>query len=338
MATRRRTKLKSKSRRTAAQGKSLYNRLHLWATGFAVMTGLVILSLLLIAPSKKDDQAPLSLEPRTKAVKLVLPETKRLEKPQDPWKEFQAAHVTVGGPRIAIVIDDMGMDWDGVRKAASLPAAITLAFLPYAPELPMKAQMARDYGHELLVHLPMEPKGEGYDPGPMVLKTSLSQAELERRIAWNLGRFSGYVGINNHMGSAFTEDADAMRLLFRRLKSQGLMFLDSRTTAVSQGAQLAVQTQVPYAERDVFLDNAREATAVEQQLKLTEAKALRNGSAVAIGHPHDVTLEALRLWARDASERGFILVPISQIVEERGTPLWRMALENSATRGPSGAR
>ena len=72
-----------------------------------------------------------------------------------------------------------------------------------------------------------------------------------------------------------------------------------------------------YASRDVFLDHNRSAKAVDQQLAQTERIARRRGYAIAIGHPHDVTFEALSNWMPDAAIRGFVMVPLSAIVRHR---------------------
>ena len=105
---------------------------------------------------------------------------------------------------IAIVLDDLGIDRRRGARAIDLPATLTLAFLPYARELADQTAAARKRGHELLVHLPMQPHSDDWDPGPNVLEIELGEAEVRRRIEWSLRQFEGYVGVNNHMGSRFT--------------------------------------------------------------------------------------------------------------------------------------
>ena len=114
---------------------------------------------------------------------------------------------------------------------------------------------ARTAGHEILVHLPMEPQAADADPGPNALLTGLPIAELDRRIAANLARLDGYVGINNHMGSRFTASAREMRRVMRALQARDLLFLDSLTTGKSTGHSLAREFGIPSVVRDIFLDN-----------------------------------------------------------------------------------
>jgi polysaccharide deacetylase 2 family uncharacterized protein YibQ len=137
---------------------------------------------------------------------------------------------------------------------------------------------------------------------------------LARRIDWALSRFDGYVGINNHMGSRFTASDSGMAALFAELHRRGLLFLDSRTTVATLGDAMAARFDVPFARRNVFLDNETASAAVDVALAKVEADARRNGFAIAIGHPHDGTVAALAAWLPTLRERGFMLVPISQIV------------------------
>jgi len=232
------------------------------------------------------------------------------------WRRFAAAApAAVGRPMIAIVIDDMGPNQKNARRAMTMPAPLTLSFLPYADDLTPMVTRARANGHEVLLHLPMEPKnGKVHSPGPNSLMTNLQNGELTRRLIWNLERFKGYVGINNHMGSRFTSDANALAPVMAELRARGLLFLDSRTTTQSAGRRVAKQTGVPYGRRDIFLDNERSATQVAAQLREVEAVARQNGIAIAIGHPHDQTLDALEQWIGDLEQRGFVLVPVSAVV------------------------
>ncbi|MFO0997196.1 MAG: divergent polysaccharide deacetylase family protein [Alphaproteobacteria bacterium] len=243
-------------------------------------------------------------------------------RPQDSahpalWRA-NAAHVEAppGRPMIAIVIDDVGVDRRRSERALALPAPLTMAFLPYARDLPHLAAEARSRGHELLVHVPMEPLGGDKDAGPEPLRDALSAEEMRRRLDWMLARFDSYVGINNHMGSRLTQDPRAMRIVLEDLRERGLLFLDSRTTAETVGAKLGRELGLPVVERDVFLDNDERADRVREKLKETERVAEKKGHAIAIGHPHDGTIEALGAWLPDAQARGFVLVPVSAIALE----------------------
>lgn len=246
-----------------------------------------------------------------------------------PWQRFAAlTPEPQGRPMIAIVIDDLGVDKRRSAQAIALPQPVTLAFLPYATELESQVQEARLLGHELLVHLPMEAKDQKRDPGPHALTTELGDDELLRRLRWDLDRFDGYVGVNNHMGSRFTRDRHAMELIMRELKSRGLLFLDSRTVPDSVGPEIARELQIPFAARQVFLDDDQSAKEVEARLAETARIARTHGYAIAVGHPHDGTLQALHEWMARVQDDGFTLVPVSAIVRHT----W--AMEHSTARQP----
>jgi polysaccharide deacetylase 2 family uncharacterized protein YibQ len=232
-----------------------------------------------------------------------------------PWiVNAVAAPPTLGRPAIALVIDDMGLDRRHSARAISLPGPLTLSFLPYAEDLPSQTGLAHQRGHELLVHVPMEPLGSANDPGPNALTTALAGDEVASRLRRDLARFDGFVGINNHMGSKFTRDAAGMAAVMAELRARGLLWLDSRTTAGSVGSALAREYDVPHVERDVFLDDNPTLAAVRRQLVELEAVARRRGWAVAIGHPKDATLDALASWLPSLGERGFVLVPLTRVV------------------------
>jgi polysaccharide deacetylase 2 family uncharacterized protein YibQ len=238
----------------------------------------------------------------------------RLPGTQAWLKNAVAAAASDGRPMIAVVIDDVGLDRSRSRRAIALPAPVTIALMAYAEDGRDQAAHARRAGHELLVHLPMEPGNSNENPGPNALLSGLSEVEFARRLEWNLTQFAGYVGINNHMGSKLTSNASALAPVMAALKRRGLMFLDSRTTGKTQALAVARRFGVPSVERDVFLDHDTSPIAVRTALVRVEDLARRNGFAIAIGHPKDVTLDALEEWLPDVKARGFAVVPLTAVV------------------------
>jgi len=219
-------------------------------------------------------------------------------------------------PLVAIVIDDVGIDRPRSKRAWELPGPLTMSFLPYAKDLREQARAARSHGQELMLHLPMEPNGRN-DPGPNALLVSLSDAELRQRTQAALDSFDGYVGVNNHMGSRFTMFRPGMETVLRQFKGRGLMFLDSRTTAQSVGDQLSQEMGVPSIARHVFLDDDESLDAVRRKLAETEAVARRQGFVVAIGHPHEATLQALSEWLPGLQAKGLALAPATAVLRKR---------------------
>ena len=168
-------------------------------------------------------------------------------------------------------------------------------------------------GQEVLLHIPMSnlherPLGDG------ALTEDMSEQELRTSLASSLNSTPGARGINNHMGSRFTSDPIGMDIVMRELKRRGLLFLDSRTSGRTVGASIALANDVPFTQRNIFLDNVPTVEAINKQLRRMEIFAKRNGYAVAIGHPRDATITALSQWLAVMAEKGFVQVPISTIV------------------------
>jgi polysaccharide deacetylase 2 family uncharacterized protein YibQ len=245
--------------------------------------------------------------------------------PEPAWRQHAVATTPSDGrPRIAVVLDDVGVHVPNGQRALGLPAPVTMAIMTYAQDAAALAARARANGHELLVHVPMEPEDDTWNTGPNALRASLGPEELGRRIEWALGRFDGAVGINNHMGSRFTADAAAMAVLMEALGARGMLFLDSLTTNRSAGRRTARAAEVTYVARDVFLDNDPDPESVWSRIAEVEVLARRNGSAVAVGHPKGVTLQVLKEWLPSLAERGFVLVPLSALVGEAAPKLARI--------------
>ena len=216
-------------------------------------------------------------------------------------------------PLLAIVIDDMGPPPTMTHRAIQLPAPVTLSFLPYAEDLPATTAAARAHGHEVYLHLPMEPIRSA-DPGPNAILVGLDPEEFDRRLSWAFERVPLATGLNNHMGSRTTSEPESMLKVLREVRRRGLTFVDSRTSPLSVGDGLAAQLGIPHTARDVFLDNSPVPAAILRQLTEAERLARRRGHALAIGHPYPTTLAVLDSWLPAAQARGLKLVTASGLI------------------------
>ena len=272
-----------------------------------------------VKAAEPSDEAPKAPPEKPIAVPAEKPAAKPAPKPgATPAAVFAVpADIPRNRPVLAIVIDDMGLDRARSQRAIALPAAVTLSLMTYAPDLQALAKQARAGGHELLAHVPMEPINKKESPGPGALTVAMNEAEIHAALAASLDAWQGYVGINNHMGSRFTADRVRMNAVMSELKGRGLIWLDSKTTGNSAGIAAAKEAGVPFVERDVFLDNVQTAAAVGDEIEHAIAAAKSRGSAVAIGHPHEVTLVALTEMLRNLEGRGVSLAPISEVLKRR---------------------
>ena len=220
----------------------------------------------------------------------------------------------IEGPLIALVIDDLGRDTEVLDDLEELGVDLTYSVLPFEQRTGDVVKRLNDRASEVLLHLPMQARGDS-DPGPGALFLSMSREELRARTRRALRAVPGAVGVNNHMGSAFSANAGAMKTVLQVVADSQLFFLDSRTSSASRGFDVARELSMPAVERSVFLDDSLEAIDIKEQFRVLLERARRDGAAVAIGHPHAVTLEVLREEVPAALEAGYRFVRVSTLVE-----------------------
>jgi len=217
-------------------------------------------------------------------------------------------------PYLAIVIDDMGYQANLDEELLRLDLGLSFAFLPHGPHTAAQAELAKKLGHEVLLHFPMEPDDHRWDPGPGAATVGMSHARLREVFAENLSLVPQAVGINNHMGSRFTRDSEAMREFMALVRNSHLYFLDSLTSSASVGYALAREMGVKAGRRQVFLDNARDEAMITSQIRQLLAVAERQGGAIGIGHPYPQTLAALRAASPEILHR-VRMVAVSRLVQ-----------------------
>ena len=200
---------------------------------------------------------------------------------------------TENKPKIAIIIDDMGYHQHVGESLINLPYALSFSFLPHAPFTLKLEDMAFKRGKTVLLHLPLEPKDRKWDPGPGALY--LEELDLQSDIfQQNLSMVPHATGVNNHMGSRYTEDIDGMQALLELVAEKKLFFIDSYTSSDSLGYTLAKSKGLKSARRTLFLDNILDSGEICSQLKKLAAAAQERGEAIGIAHPHKETLEAIQ--------------------------------------------
>lgn len=272
-----------------------------------------------VAPAPPDTAAvtppPAEVTPPTPAAALPTEALPEPEPEPEPASNVPPPPQTPSpaGPRLAIIIDDIGNTKRIAEQIIGLDLPLTFSLLPHTPHANHLASLAKARGHNLLLHLPMEPSDPKWSAGPGALLLSMSKAEIINTIDQNLETPYRVIGINNHMGSKFSEDPAAMRIFLNAIKGKGLFFIDSLTSVNSVGYTLAQDLGVKSAKRDVFLDNEQETTKIQAQIGRAIALAHIYGRAIAIGHPYPATLEALRA-AEPRLRQEVTVVPVQELV------------------------
>jgi hypothetical protein len=217
---------------------------------------------------------------------------------------------------IAIIIDDLGHHYDQGSQLASLPYPLTLAVLPKRRYSKKLLELAQQNKKEVMLHAPME-TSHGFQLGKGALTASMSRIELQRTLQESFAAIPGAKGFNNHMGSALTSNKQAMHWVMQAVNQRPYYFVDSRTTARSIAAKVAKTYNIPTLTRDVFLDHDISASAIDSQFKKLIEIAKKNGSAIAIGHPHQVTIDFLKDALPKLDELGIALATISALWQIR---------------------
>lgn len=216
------------------------------------------------------------------------------DEPHSPQAESPVINAS-NLPEIALIIDDMGYNRSIANKFAALDKNITFSVLPNSPHKRSIALNAHEKGLEIMLHLPMEPfEYPKVNPGPGALLVSMTPDELTTQLSNDIASIPYVKGVNNHMGSRMTTLSSKMYQIFTILKKEDLFFIDSRTSAQSLCKPSARLLQIPFAERNVFLDHFQTPEAVKRQINSLIRKALKTGRAIGIGHPHKVTYEVLK--------------------------------------------
>ncbi len=197
-------------------------------------------------------------------------------------------------PRIAIIIDDIGYDRKTALALFDLSPDITFSVLPFSPYGKALATKLNEKGAQLMLHLPMEPvEIHNANPGPGAILSSMSPDVLLAQLKKDLQDIPYIIGVNNHMGSKLTSQADQMNQVFSILKKENLFFIDSRTAPKSKCKASARLFKLKFAQRDVFLDNIQEQQYITRQFEELVSRAKKHGSAIGIGHPYKATLQTL---------------------------------------------
>lgn len=219
------------------------------------------------------------------------------------------------GARIALVIGGLGLSQTGTQDAITrLPPEITLAFAPQGNSLGRWMQAARADGHEIMMQLPLEPFDyPRVNPGRNTLTVEAEVRHNIENLYWALSRTTNYTGVMNYMGARFTSDPEAFAPIMRELGERGLSYLDDGSSARSIAETLAAESDVPYAQGDVVIDQSRDRGNILAKLDELEATARARGFAVGTGTAFDVTVDAVAAWAKEVRKRGIEIVPVSAV-------------------------
>ncbi len=281
------------------QGKSARNqrRLGLMVLGGVALGAAFVLGLLWGGGSPPRPPAPQPAKQAGQAAKAK-PRIKPKAKPQARPAPAPAPARQAPRPKVALIIDDMGNGNEPLERLLALKLPLTISVLPHTPQGKQVARRAFAAGLGVMLHLPMEPQGyPSLQPGPGALLCAMPPEKIRAVVKEDLASVPHAAGVNNHMGSRFSRRPELLEVALGAIKRRGLFYVDSFTSADSQGLATAQRLGLATARRDVFLDHDNQAGAIERQLERLLKIARKRGRAIAIGHPLPATLRALERWA-----------------------------------------
>ncbi len=217
-------------------------------------------------------------------------------------------------PTISVIIDDLGSDRIHNQQAIHLPGAFTYAILPNQPYSRWIAELAHQSHKEIMLHLPMQAIKAKESQISGILTCAMNQASFKHTLLNDLAAIPYIHGINNHKGSLLSQNKRNMAWLMETIKASNLYFIDSRTTPLSVAERTAQQYHVPSLRRDVFLDTVLTYQAIDKQFKRLVHIAKTKGYALAIAHPHALTLRYLSSIPQTLANQGIAFVPVSKLI------------------------
>ncbi|MEI5906723.1 divergent polysaccharide deacetylase family protein [Bacillus spongiae] len=234
-------------------------------------------------------------------------------------KENEPNPLEVKKKAFAIVIDDFGNNMRGTKEMLQLPLTLTVAVMPSMETTERDAKLAHQLGHEVIVHLPMEPnRGKRSWLGPNAITTDLSDEEIRQRVETAIKSVPYAVGMNHHMGSKASADERVMRIVLRVCREKGLYYLDSRTTPKSVVPKLAAELGVPFLENEMFFDDIYTTQHITKQANLFVKRLKQDKEIIAIGHVGitgkqmvSVLKEFIPVYKDEAQS-----VPLSELIPE----------------------
>lgn len=226
--------------------------------------------------------------------------------------------------RLAIIIDDMGNAMAGTDEILNMPVKLTVAVMPFMRSTEQDAKRAHEKGHDVIVHLPMEPKqGNPTWLGPGAILSKMTDEEVRRKVEEAVDNVPYAIGINNHMGSKITEDERIMGVILEVCRERGLFFVDSKTNYWSVVSKLCDKKGLPNLQNHIFLDDVHTTRHVTGQLRKVQEHLDRQGKCVTIGHvgaKGDITASAIKQAIPGFQSRGVQFIGISELVREQRSP------------------
>jgi polysaccharide deacetylase 2 family uncharacterized protein YibQ len=160
----------------------------------------------------------------------------------------------------------------------------------------------------------MEPHDAARNPGPGALYAGDGKDRIVAVMEENLAQMSFAVGVNNHMGSKFTERPREVRHALSVVKGGGLYFVDSLTSSHSIAYRTARDLGMASMRNSTFIDNTRSERVIRGYLRQLNRLGGHTGPVIGIGHPHRQTAAAIRQFLNSGQGEKTEFLYVSEIL------------------------
>lgn len=202
---------------------------------------------------------------------------------------------------ITLILDDAGENLELAKEFMDLPCPVIFSVWPRSSHAAAVAVLAHEKGLPVYLHQPMEAlphKGQKVDIGAGGLYTSMNYEEMREVIYENILSVPYVQGVNNHMGSKFSLDKNAIIKFYKAVQEIKPYFLvlDSLTTPQSKIYRIGKENGFLVAKRDFFIDNEADKKTILKELDKAYELSKKHKPVVVIGHVRKTTLQALKEW------------------------------------------
>lgn len=247
--------------------------------------------------------------------KIIVVKKASIAKEAARKRKFTAIQKRYNNPKAAIVVDDFGYNMNNLDRLFAVKRAVTFSVLPNLPYSKRIASLASSKGYEVILHLPLESIDLAAPAETGTIRTDMGEKEILALLDKDIVSVPGLSGVSNHQGSKATEDNRSMSIILSGLKKRSLYFFDSLVTDKSVCREAAARWKVPYAKRDIFLDNENSPEYIEKQMLFLRRAAFKYGSAIAVCHDRKNTITVLNKMMPELAEEGIRFVYLSEMVK-----------------------
>ncbi|NLK63171.1 MAG: divergent polysaccharide deacetylase family protein [Fusobacteria bacterium] len=233
------------------------------------------------------------------------------------YMEINIVYLNNIANKLAILIDDVGMNTELAYEFNKINASISFAAIPFLPRTKEASDILREHGYEVILHMPMESFGsENLNKNTKgLIRTDMDNAEIRTKFEEALKNVGKVNGFNNHMGSKFTADHEKMNFLLELAKEKNLYYIDSWTSNKSVGYKLAKEKGIKTYKSSVFLDNEKDVEYIKERIRVAVEKTIKEKKVIAIGHYHKATAQAIIEMLDYIKEKNVELVFINELLE-----------------------